>query len=304
VKIVFFGTPQFAAEVLEYLLSHHIEICAVVTQPDRPKGRDLEMLPSAVKEVAHRLSPHIPILQPLKASDPQFLESLAALQADLYVVVAFGQILPQKLLDLPPLGCINVHTSLLPKYRGAAPIRSALLHGDKETGVAIQKMVYQLDAGDIIATKVLEVPDEMTFGELEKSLCDLTKPLLVQTISLFKKGIPSGAAQDHAIATYAKKIKSEEGKIDWGRPAEEIHNLVRAFSPRPGAWCWIDKKRVKILRTRKVDARGVGGEIASQGIIYCGAGALELLEVQPEGKRPMSGKDWLRGIKQFPLFAS
>ena len=161
-RIVFFGTPHFAAEVLDSLIESGVEIAAIVSQPDRPKGRSLQISPTPVKEVAAKKAPFIPIFQPEKSSNPEFLEELKKLQADLYVVVAFGQILPQKLLDIPRLGCINVHASLLPKYRGAAPIQRSLLQGDKETGIAIQKMVKELDAGDVLRVEKIPIPEEMT----------------------------------------------------------------------------------------------------------------------------------------------
>ncbi len=301
-KIVFFGTPSFAAEILAYLLDNSVAIAAVVTQPDRPKGRSLQMAPSPVKALVQDRAPSLPLFQPEKSSNEEFLSRIAELKADLYVVVAFGQILPQKLLDIPPLGCINVHTSLLPKYRGAAPIQRALFNGDAETGVSIQKMVRQLDAGDVVAVEKLEIPLEMTYGELEVKLCSLAKPLLIKVLDLYKKGIPAGTPQDPAQVTYAAKVELEEGEIHWERPAFEIHNLVRAFSPRPGAWCWAQSKRLKILRSRPHSSpQGRPGEILSlkDALIGCGEGALELLQVQPEGKKPMSGADWLRGQK-FP----
>lgn len=303
-KIIFFGTPPFAAECIAYLLDHGIDIAAVVTQPDRAKGRSLQLTPSAVKTLLLQKAPHIPLLQPEKASESAFLETLASHQADLYVVVAYGQILSQKLLDIPPLGCINVHASLLPKYRGAAPIQRCLMDGEKETGIAIQKMVKQLDAGDVVSLAKTPIGPDTTFAELEKALVDLAKPLLLETIQRYQKGIPPATAQNPALATYASKIELEEGEIDWTRPAKELHNLIRAFSPRPGAWCWIysgsDKKRLKILRSHPTPQKGKPGELlSSSGLLGCGEGSLQLLEVQPEGKRPMNAADWLRGQKNI-----
>lgn len=306
VKIVFFGTPFFAAEILRYLLENHVPIVAIVTQPDRPKGRSLQLSPSPVKLVTQEFAPTIPIFQPEKASQEPFLKDLAALKADLFVVAAFGQILPQKLLDIPPLGSINVHPSLLPKYRGATPIQSSLLDGAKGTGVSIQKMVLKMDAGDVISTVKMDIPASMTFGELEKKLCDLSKPLLLSIIHSYEKGIPPGTPQDPNLATYCTKIELEQGEIDWNRPAQELHNLIRAFSPRPGAWCWVhsnhDKKRLKILRSETLTKDGNPGEWISlpDAIVACGQGALKLLEVQLEGKKAMSGPDWLRGQKSPP----
>ncbi len=302
-KIAFFGTPFFAAEILRYLLQHRVSVAAVVTQPDRPKGRDLQLSFSPVKTLVMEIAPGIPVFQPEKASEESFLKHLASAQADLYVVVAYGQILSQKLLDIPRLGCINVHASLLPKYRGAAPIHRSIMSGEKETGIAIQKMVRQLDAGDVIAVAKMFISPDMTFGELEQKLCDLAKPLLLSVIHAFEKGIPAAVPQDPNQATYASKIESDEGRIDWRRPAEEIHNLIRAFSPRPGAWCWAilgeERKRLKILRSEQIQSEGDPGQLLSQeGIVACGKDAIRLIEVQPEGKKSMKAADWFRGQKK------
>lgn len=279
----------------------------IVTQPDRPRGREMKVSFSAVKELASQERPDIPVLQPQKASDEKFLEELACLKADLYVVVAFGQILPQKLLSQPRLGCINVHVSLLPKYRGAAPMQRCLFHGDKETGVTVQKVVRQLDAGDIIAVSKMDIPEEMTFGDLEKEMCKQSETLLLQVLQDYEAGEPIGFPQDHSLVTFAPKIEAQELEIHWSDPAQKIHNQVRAFSPRPGAWAWLEqgKKRLKILRTRVVDesSQATAGQILSKkAIVACGSGSLELLEVQPEGKKPMSGSDWLRGVSNFQQF--
>lgn len=298
-KIVYFGTPSFAAEVYRYLYQHGVSISAVVTQPDRPKGRSLQVSFSPVKQAVLELSPNIPIFQPQKASDEFFLNELETLGANLFVVVAYGQILSQKLLSLPPLGCINVHASLLPQYRGAAPIQRCLLAGETKTGIAIQKMVRQLDAGDVIATSEVMIPQEMTFGELEHKLCEVSKALLFEVLARYENGVPEAAPQDHSHATFAPKIELEEGEIHWERDANSIHNLIRAFSPRPGAWCWIEPglKRLKVLKSLVVDRSGKPGTILDRnGLIACGSKSILLLEVQPEGKKAMSAADWLRGV--------
>lgn len=307
-SILFFGTPAFAAEILDSLIAQKISILAIVTQPDRPKGRSLQMTPSPVKEIAQKKLEGIPIFQPEKSSDPLFLEQIRELKADLYVVVAFGQILPQKLLDIPPLGCINVHASLLPKYRGAAPIHRCLMNGDVETGIAIQKMVKQLDAGDVIAESRIPIGPNMNFGELERALCDLSKPLLLRVLELYGKGIPPAVAQDSSKVTFAAKVEPEEGEVIWSKSAPELHNLIRSFSPRPGAWCWVsvggEKKRLKIFRTILESSSGKPGQILSLKnlSIACGEGALSLQEIQLEGKPRMGAADWVRGLKTPPLF--
>jgi methionyl-tRNA formyltransferase len=302
-RIVFFGTPTFAAEILAYLLETAHAIVAVVTQPDRPQGRSSLLVSSPVKQVA----PHLLCLQPEKASDPLFLAQLRELKADLYVVAAFGQILPQSLLDIPPLGVINVHTSLLPKYRGAAPIQRALMAGDPITGVTIMKIVRQLDAGDILAVAETPLPQEMTFGELEVELCALSKPLLASVLRAYEEGIPPSIPQDSTRVTFAPKINTDECKVDWSRSAQEIHNKIRALSPHPGAWCWVvygnEKRRVKIFQSRVAtnsnsNAPGALSFQKNSGLIVsCGIDAIELFSVQPEGKRPMNSAEWVRGYR-------
>jgi methionyl-tRNA formyltransferase len=306
-KIVYFGTPAFAAECLEYLLDHNVEIVAVVTQPERPKGRSLQMTPSEVKTLVLSKAPHIPIFQPEKASTASFLEEIAHLKPDLFVVVVYGQILSQKLLDIPRFGSINVHPSLLPKFRGAAPIQRCLISGETETGVSIQKLVRQMDAGDVLDVSKISISADITYGELQEQLLEIAKPLLLKVIRKFEHGVPDGVPQNHELVTYASKIELDEGEIDWNRSSQEIHNLIRAFSPRPGAWVWInssnERKRLKILRSQLVEGQGHPGTLLSeQPIVACGKGAIRLLEVQPEGKKIMKASDWLRGCAQTNIF--
>jgi len=306
-RIVFFGTPEFAADILSFLLDHKVSIVGVVTQPDRPKGRSSALVCSPVKKLVSQCAGAIPLFQPEKSSDPQFINHLQTLEAELYVVVAFGQILPQKLLDLPSLGCINIHASLLPKYRGAAPIQRCLIAGDKETGVCIQKMVRQLDAGDIIAVARTNISEDITCGELKQVLCDLSKPLLLSVLERFEKEIPTAKPQDVALVTYASKIEPEEGRIDWNQSAQSLHDLIRAFSPQPGARCFIrlggEEKQLKILRSQVIFKKGQPGEIlSSEPIVACKEMSLQLLEVQPEGKKKMLASDWFRGLRSSPQF--
>jgi methionyl-tRNA formyltransferase len=304
-KVIYFGTPQFAASILEYLVQNHIPIVGIVTQPDRPKGRSLVLEPTPVKKITTQFSPQIPLFQPEKASNEEFLQNLKQLNADLYVVVAYGQILTQQLLSLPSKGCINVHASLLPKYRGAAPMQRCLMAGERETGVCVQKMVKQLDAGDVIAEAKIQIPIEMNLGELENALCELSKPLLLKVIQDFEDKIPDSKPQDPFLATYASKIDPIEGEIKWAESADKLHNLIRAFSPRPGAWTRINpSKRIKILRSKIVPhTQGNPGAILSKdGIVACGFGALKILEVQPEGKKVMHWDEWYRGVQNLKTF--
>ncbi len=304
-KIVFFGTSSFAAKVLAQLFQQGYEVLAVVTRPDRSKGRHLHPQPPPVKEIALQLKPALPIFQPEKASAPEFAAILEPLEADLFVVVAYGEIIKKNLLEMPKLGCINIHASLLPKFRGAAPIQRCLMAGEKETGITIIAMSPQMDAGDILAMESIPISEEMTFGELEPKLCDLSVKLLFQVISQFKEGAVKRTVQNHALATFAPKLTPEEEKIDWTRPAKFIHDQIRALSPSPGAWCQIkigsESKRLKIKKAAIVDDYiGEPGSIVSFGkegwIVACGQGALRLIDVQLEGKKPMTAEDCIRGI--------
>lgn len=283
--------------MLQYLFEVQVPIVAIVTQPDRPQKRSNTPQPSCVKKLTQEQRPHLPIFQPEKASDPTFIAEIDAFQADLFLVVAYGQILSKKLLHLPRLGCLNVHSSLLPHYRGAAPMQRALLAGETHTGISIQKMVYELDAGDVLVSKTTPLAPSTTFGELQKTLSQESGPLLFDVLRQYEVGIPPTVAQNHALATYAPKIQPEEQLLDWNKQASHLHNQIRALSPKPGAWCWLEPnlKRIKILRTEVVPLlEGTVGEIRGDAVV-CGTGALRLLEVQVEGKSPMPAATWLRG---------
>lgn len=303
-KVVFFGTPQFAADVLRYLLDNKVEIVAVVTRPDKPKGRSGKALPTPVKEVAAEYSPALPVYQPVKASSDAFREVLNDLHADLFVVVAYGEIVKQHLLDIPPLGCINLHASLLPKYRGAAPIQCAVMEGETETGVTIMYMVLKMDAGAMIRTVKVPIGPDDTFGAVEARLRQEGARLLLEVIKDFEQGKVQAVPQDEQGVTYAAKIELEDCQIDWGRPAAEIHNLVRGVDPYPGAWCFVmandQVKRLKVKDTRLIkDETGVPATILSCGTdglkVACGEGALLIKTVQLEGKKAMPPDQLYRG---------
>ncbi len=305
-RIVFFGTSQFAARILTYLAQQRVDVCAVVTRPDRPKGRERHVIPPPVKQAALQLMPPLPIHQPEKASTPDFESVLKRYGADLFVVVAYGEILKQDLLNLPKWGCVNVHASLLPKYRGAAPMQRALMQGEPVTGVAIMEMVLQMDAGAIFDTFELPVPEEMTFGELEDKLCTAAGPLLLKVLRAFESGTVQKKPQDPHPVTFAAKITPEEEQIKWEKTARDLHNLIRALSPAPGAWCFLtmgeERKRLKIKRSRIIpDLSGSPGQTLIFGkegwVVACGQGALRLLEVQLEGKRVMSTEEFIKGVK-------
>lgn len=305
-KIVFFGTPSFAAQILRYLLDHSAEIVAVVTRPDRPRGRSQKISPSAVKQVWLDRALSIPLYQPEKASTETFVNEMLPLSPDLFVVVAYGEIIKTTLLKLPKYGCINVHASLLPKLRGAAPIQRAILSGQKETGVTIMEMVLQMDAGDILAAEKVTITPEMTAGELEQTLCDLACPLLLRTLEQIMRGCVEKKLQDPSEVTFAPKIHSEDRLIDWHHPAQKIHDQIRGLSPHPGAYCYVylgeEKKQLTVRKARvKENVSGAPGEMVEwthqSGCVGCGTGVLELLEVQLEGKSKTSIKDFISGLQ-------
>lgn len=308
-RIVFFGTSSFAAKILSSLIERGDRVVAIVTRPDRFKGRNLQASPPPVKEIASKLKPDLPIFQPEKASAPEFANVLKTLDADLFVVVAYGEIIKKNLLEMPRLGCINIHASLLPKFRGAAPIQRSLMEGEKETGITIIEMSPQMDAGDILSIESIPISEEMTFGELESKLCHLSIKLLFDLLHQFEVGKVAKTPQDHTLATFAPKLTPEDEKIDWQKPAASIYNQIRALSPIPGVWCKIkigpDIKRLKIIKA-KVEENLVDnpGKILTFGkegwVIACGQGALRLIEVQLEGKRAMSVEECMRGI-QHPV---
>lgn len=304
-RIVFFGTSSFAARILAKLIENGYQIVAIVTRPDRLKGRHLQRMPPPVKEAAEKICPAIPLFQPEKASAPEFAECLRQFQSDLFVVVAYGEIIKSNLLEMPRLGCINIHASLLPKFRGAAPMQRCLMEGEKQTGITIIEMSLQMDAGDVLAIESIPIPNEMTFGELDLQLSDLGVKLLFNTIRQYEAGNLVKVPQDHSLATFAPKLSAQEEKIDWNRPATDIHNLIRALSPSPGAWCQIkigsDYKRLKVKKSLVVpeESAAPGALIAfgKEGwVVACGKDALRLIEVQLEGKKTMSAQECARGI--------
>lgn len=309
-NIVFFGTSNFASVLLDCLLKHQLNIVAVVTRTDKPQGRSLKVTAPPVKELLQKSYPGLPVLQPLKASTPEFAELLKKYNPDMFIVAAYGEILKSFILDIPFLGAINVHGSLLPKYRGAAPIQRALMNGDSETGVTIMKMVLEMDAGDMLEKAKVQLSSSTTFGQLEETLSKISCPVLIKVIQQLKEGKARPLPQDHSQATYAPKISSSETEIKWNRPAVEIHNLIRSISPQPGAWCWIevgaDKKRLKIKRSEVAPNQGYGQAYFGENIVFsdkewivaCGTGALKLLEVQLEGKKSLPINEFLRGFQQ------
>ncbi len=301
-RIIFMGTPDLAAASLRALLHEPaFQIVAVVAQPDRPKGRDLKLQPSPVKQVA--LDAGLLVLQPEKARDEKFIAELRALQPELIAVAAFGQILPKAILELPRLGCLNVHTSLLPKYRGASPIQSAILNGDAETGVTIMLMDVGLDTGDILTQTTTSIRDEDNAATLHDRLAELGAALLVETIHGLVDGKLHGFKQDNALATHVAKIRKEDGNIVWNQSARAIWNRIRAFTPWPGAFTYLSAQPkpvlLKIQGAEVVSINGNAGEVLSADksgiVIGCGEGALRVTILQREGGRRMSAQEFLAG---------
>lgn len=301
------GTAELSCASLEKLAADaRFKIFAVVTQPDKPKGRDLKLTPSPVKVVAQKLD--LPVLQPLKARDEKFIAELRELKPDLMVVVAYGQILPQALLDVPSHGCLNVHTSLLPKYRGAAPIQWAIADGNAETGVTIMKMDAGLDTGPVLATRRTPIQAADDSQILHDRLAQLGAELLVETIPAYVAGKIQPQPQPAEGSTYAAKIKKEDGKIDWNLPAEKIWHRLRAFTPWPGAFTFFQVETkpqlLKIWKAEVVERSGQAGEVLAADktgiVVGCGQGALRILELQREGGKRLTAEQFLAG---FPLKA-
>ena len=306
-RLVFMGTPELAAVGLDALLrASEFLVVGVVTQPDRPKGRDLKLTPSPVKELALRHK--LPVLQPEKARDENFLRDLAAWQPELIAVAAFGQILPQRILDLPKFGCLNVHTSLLPKYRGAAPIQTAILNGDSETGVTIMKMDIGLDTGAILNTERTPIDAADNAQTLHDRLAKLGAALLVKTIPDYVAGRITPQPQPAEGASHCAKIKKQDGAIDWKLPAHTLWNRVRAFTPWPGAFTHFAASGkpflLKIWEAEPAEGAGLPGEILraekSGLVVACGEGALRIFVLQREGGRRVSAAEFLAGCPLTP----
>jgi methionyl-tRNA formyltransferase len=300
-RIVYFGTPAFAVPTLMALLKSRHKVVAVVSQPDRPKGRGHRLAATPTKEVAVLCG--VPVLQPTKLRDEAFLTTIAGLRADLGVVAAYGRILPDALLATPPLGMINVHASLLPAWRGAAPVHRAVIAGDSVTGVTIMRVVPELDAGPMLARVIVPIGPDATSPEIEALLAERGAALLLDVVEQLAAGAAVETPQDDAKATYAAKILKTEGPIDWSLPAVRIHNLVRGLQPWPLASTTVNGLRFLIHRTAIADQsiEAVPGTIVRADgdtlAVGTGDGVLEILQIQPEGRRPMTVREFLSGHK-------
>jgi methionyl-tRNA formyltransferase len=300
VRVLFWGTPAFATSALHALLGEGFDVVGVVTQPDKPVGRSRSKLePSAVKSVA--LAEEIPVLQPEKPRGDAFMAQLAALAPDVNVVVAYGHILPRAVIDFPRHGTLNIHASLLPALRGAAPIQAAIRDGLGETGVTIMQMVPALDAGPIVLAARTPILADETAGELALRLSELGAGALIEALALIEMGLARPEPQDESRATYAPKLTRETALVDWSRTAHEVGRHVRAYDPKPGAWSRVRGTEVKLFGAR-VAPRGTAhavGEViaidADGAIVACGAGAVRLTAVQPAGKRRLAPLEWANG---------
>ena len=290
-KVVFMGTPDFALPILDAVARQH-EVVAVYTQPPRPAGRGQQPRPSAVQTRAQALG--LATRHPTSLREPQAVAEFAALGADVAVVVAYGLILPQAVLDAPRLGCLNIHASLLPRWRGAAPIQRAILAGDTETGVCIMQMQAGLDTGPVLVRATTLIGPSDTAGDLHDRLSALGADLIVQALDTLPDLVP--APQPDAGATYAAKIAKAEARIDWTRPATEIDRLIRGLAPFPGAWCTVGAERVKLLGSHLAAGSGAPGQVLAGFTIACGAGAVAVTLAQRDGKRPLATAELLRGF--------
>lgn len=303
-RVVFFGTPSIAASILKFLHAHSINIVACVSKPDKPQGRSKALQPTAVKVASLQLG--LPLLQPERASDPEFAEVLKSLKPDLIVVVAYGEIVKQHILDLPSLGCINVHASLLPEYRGAAPMQRALIDGKTETGVTIMHMVKKMDAGEIIRQAKIPIPLTMDLEELKKKMIEEGSNLLLEVLQDFLKGIiPKSTPQEESKVTLAPKVEVSECKLDFNQPVLKLHNLVRGVSPEPGAYFMArirgSSVMVKVYKSfpiqEKSDTTGIISVLSKRRLLVsCPDGFLEILELQTAGKKRMDAASWIAGM--------
>ncbi|GHU16735.1 methionyl-tRNA formyltransferase [Alphaproteobacteria bacterium] len=295
-NIVFMGTSDFSLKSLEAMHREKLNIVAVYTQPSKPYGRSLKVRKSLVHEFAENVM-QVPVYTPKSLRKPEQLEIFASLKPDLAVVSSYGLIIPQNILDVPTHGFINIHASILPRWRGAAPIQAALLSGDKETGISIMKMDAGIDTGDIISIKSLEITPQTNHGELSEKLGLMGAEMILETIANLDESLANAYKQPESGVTYAAKISKESCRINWSDPAENILRQIKAFSPIPSSWSEINGMRIKILDAElsSEDFSDTPGTIHEKMIVSCGNGCVRLLEVKPEGKNKMKAADFMRG---------
>lgn len=301
-RVLFWGTPAFAAPPLRALIGEGFEVCGVVTQPDKPQGRHRTVLPSPVKEIA--LAEGIPVLQPVTPRDPEFIQQCESMRPDISVVVAYGHILPKAVIDLPSEGTLNIHASLLPALRGAAPIQAALRQGLRETGISIMRMVPALDAGPVLLRCKTPIAGDETYGELRERLSELGALALIEALTLISIGQAPEVPQDSHLATYAPKVTRETARIDWTLDAREVVNIIRAYDPAPGAYTPYQGTDVKFfgakptLLSTPITPAPAPGQVIATGesfVVACGTGAVTITDVQPAGKKRMTTSQWYSG---------
>jgi methionyl-tRNA formyltransferase len=302
-RVLFWGTPEFATAPLRALIGEGFEVIGVVTQPDKPQGRARRMTPPPVKIIA--LEEKIPCFQPTTAKDEEFFETIQAMKPDISIVVAYGHILPKRIIDLPKFGTINIHASLLPLLRGAAPIQAAVRQGFKQTGITIMRMVPALDAGPIILTASVPILDDETYGELQNRLSELGALTLIEALALMSMGAARETPQDDSLATYAGKVTRADARVSWNESVDEVCRVIRAYDPRPAAFTSLHGTEIKLFGPRRVRAEkvqnidlGTPGEVVAvhEGIIItCADGALCVRDVQPAGRSRMRSAEWARG---------
>ena len=302
-RLIFMGTPDFAVPTLLELVAHGHEVVAVYTRAPKPAGRGMKLQPTPVEQEARRLG--IPVLTPTTLKTPEALAEFRAHDADAAVVVAYGMILPQAILDAPRYGCFNLHASLLPRWRGAAPINRAIMAGDAESGVMVMKMDAGLDTGDVAMAERLAITDAMTAADLHDALAPLGADLMVRAMGGLDRGGLQLTRQSEDGVTYATKIEKAEARIDWKRPAREVLRHIHGLSPFPGAWCELPAEaepvRLKILRCELANGTGTPGDVLDDNLaIACGEGAIRIIELQRAGKAPMKAAEFLRGTALKP----
>jgi methionyl-tRNA formyltransferase len=299
-RVIFMGTPDFAVPTLTEIIGQGHEVVACYTRAPAQAGRGLDLKPSPVQVAAERFG--IPVFTPRSLKGEDAAQTIASHEADVAVVVAYGMILPQAILDIPELGCLNLHASLLPRWRGAAPIQRAVMAGDPESGVCVMKMEAGLDTGPVGMVETLAIDPDMTAGELHDRLAPLGADLMVRALAALGRGALQFTPQVEEGMTYAAKITNAEAKLSWARPAQQVHDLVRGLSPFPGAYAEVDlgkgPERLKILRTARAGGAAEPGTLLDdEGTVACAVGAVKLLQVQRAGGRPVSGAEFLRGAR-------
>ncbi|HEU4660260.1 MAG TPA: methionyl-tRNA formyltransferase [Pseudolabrys sp.] len=298
-RLIFMGTPDFAVPTLVELAAHGHEIAAVYTRAPKPAGRGMEMQETPVAREAKKLG--VPVFTPATLKNEQTQAAFRAHKADAAIVVAYGLILPKPVLDAPELGCFNVHASLLPRWRGAAPINRAIMAGDTESGVTIMKIDEGLDTGDIAMAERVPIGADMTAGDLHDVLARIGADLMLRALAAADRGSLTLTPQGETGITYAAKISKDETRIDWSKPWREVHDHIRGLSPYPGAWFEIDGVRVKALRSTRGEGKGVPGTVLDKALtIACGDGAVRLTQVQRAGRQPMAVEEFLRGARVEP----